>query len=182
LIAACGPEQLEVEAESTSSSGELHATGSDSEASSGDTEYDISWLVGKYTLSCAPYDSTQPPFVHGCLTDRSYELEFHADGTMTSTYVFCGMSSLQDEVGTFHSGTREGDALIEPAVGFDKVQIVGKSDSATATRTDDCMVVDLSYESAGGLNHHYFVRGEFQYVPQQGCTSEIAAISVPQCP
>jgi hypothetical protein len=92
------------------------------------------------------------------------------------------MSDQQEEIGMFRSGSVEGEVLIEPADGFETVQVVGKSESAIATRTDDCMVVDLSYETAGGINHHYFVRGEFQYVPQEGCTSEVVAVSVPECP
>jgi len=180
LLAACGPQRQGAEP-GTGDSSSASSGGTAPETSTGEPDDDVSWLVGKYTSSCLPYPD--PPFVHGCRTDTSYELEFHADGRMTSTRVFCGMSTTQVETGVYRPGSATGEALIEPDAGFDYFYVIGQTAQATARKTDDCMIIEVSTVSTGTVYTGYFVRGEFQYVPEEhGCTTEVVATAVPECP
>jgi hypothetical protein len=179
-LAACGPRSQDGESGtdqfSSSSTGDI-ASGT----SGGEPDSDLSWLVGKYTSSCLPYPES--PYVHGCKTDRSYELEFLPDGKMSSKTVFCAMSATQVEVGVYQPGATSGEAIIEPGEGFDHVYITGPTPEAVVRKTDDCMVMEITTGSAGLLNTTYFVRGEFEYVPEaQGCSAEVVATAVPECP
>lgn len=180
LIAACGPQRQEADP-GTGDSSSSSSGGTAPDTSTGEPDNDVSWLVGKYTISCLPYPD--PPFVHGCKTDRSYELEFLSNGTMTSTTIFCGMSATQVEIAVYKPTSVAGEAIIEPDEGFDHVYITGPTPGATARRTDDCMIIEVSTGSGGTGNTGYFVRGEFQYVPEAaGCLTEVVATVVPECP
>lgn len=180
LLVSCGPEPATAAdgtEESSSSVGEAET----SSTSSGIAPDDLSWLVGSYTRACG--SDSESPFVHGCKTDTSYELEFLPDGRMLSTRVFCGMATTQEETGMYRPGAIAGEAIIEPAAGFDQIYITGPVSAATARRSPDCMLIEVTTGAAGTLNTSPFVRGEFEYVPEpQGCSTEVVAVAVPECP
>jgi len=184
LVAAlegCGPSADASDGTSSESETGGTSVAETSTTTAAEPSDDLSWLVGKFVLSCSPYPET--PFVHGCSADTFEELEFHADGTMTTTHVMCGERSTFPDVAIYGPAAEQGIAPLAPGAGFDHVNLVGPAPSGEVHRTGDCMTVEVVSKFATYSSTHFFVRGAFEYVRgPEGCSAEAFITEVPQCP
>ena len=153
----------------------------DAGAEAGEPEDDLAWLVGKYNSACGTdFESTQEL---NCLEQRYQEVEFHEDGTMTGIEVLCGSPADEPELAVYAPGPEAGTATLKPAAGFDHVRIgFASPPEATLHRTEDCLVLEIRFSSAGTDYVRFYHRGAFTYPPPvEGCATELEPLETPTC-
>jgi hypothetical protein len=173
MAAGCGPSVGDDDADA-GENGE--------EGEVGKPDDDLSWLLGKFVKACG--SDPDELYVDGCAKPLFFELEFHADGTMTGTEVMCGNPATLPEIAVFEPGDEPGVATLRPADGFDHIPVAGvELAEASVHRTEDCFVVELRMRSGTTDYVHYYSRGSFGYIPPvEGCAAEIFPTEVPECP